>query len=131
MNTDSLNKETKNNYGIVYTPENLVNEILDFIPEKYFKIKDLRWLDIGAGKGVFSQNLYNRLIKHLSDQFENIENCKNHIIKNMLFMVEVYEPHIDYLRQLFGKESNIVTKCFLSLNEYDKFDFIIGNKTFY
>ncbi len=42
-------------------------------------------------------------------------------------MVEVYERWIDYLRQLFGKESNIVTKCFLSLNEYDKFDFIIGN----
>lgn len=129
MNCDSLNKSDINNFGIVYTPENLVDEILDLIPEKYFKIKDLKWLDIGAGKGAFSQNIYNRLVKHLSDQFENIEDCKNHIIKNMLFMIEIYQPHINYLTELFGKESNIINECFLSLNqyEYNKFDFICGN----
>lgn len=129
MNSDSLNKSDINNYGIVYTPDNLVDEILDLIPEKYFKMKDLTWLDIGAGKGAFSLNLYNRLIKNLSDQFENTEQCKQHIIKNMLFMIEIYPPHIDYLKELFTNEANIINKCFLSLNqyEYDKFDFIIGN----
>tara|TARA_B100001173_G_scaffold133407_1_gene115890 strand:+ start:249 stop:1619 length:1371 start_codon:yes stop_codon:yes gene_type:complete len=129
MNSDSLNKSDINNYGIVYTPDNLVDEILDLIPEKYFKMKDLTWLDIGAGKGAFSLNLYNRLIKHLSNQFENSELCKQHIIKNMLFMIEIYPPHIDYLKELFTNEANIINKCFLSLNqyEYDKFDFIIGN----
>ena len=128
MNSDSLNKSDINNYGIVYTPDNLVDEILDLIPEKYFKMKDLTWLDIGAGKGAFSLNLYNRLIKNLSDQFENTELCKQHIIKNMLFMIEIYPPHIDYLKELFTNEANIINKCF-SLNqyEYDKFDFIIGN----
>ena len=79
MNSDSLNKSDINNYGIVYTPKNLVDEILDLIPEKYFKMKNLTWLDIGAGKGAFSLNLYNRLIKHLSNQFENSEECKKHI----------------------------------------------------
>tara|TARA_Y100000741_G_scaffold180458_1_gene137200 strand:+ start:4917 stop:6296 length:1380 start_codon:yes stop_codon:yes gene_type:complete len=129
MKHNSLNNFDKNNLGIVYTPKNLVDEILDLIPEKYFKNKDLKWLDIGAGKGAFSLNLYNRLLKHLSCQFENIEDCENHIIKNMLFMIEIYEPHINYLIELFGNESNIINKCFLSLNEYeyDKFNFIIGN----
>ena len=128
MNCDLLNKSDINNYGIVYTPDNLVNEILDLIPEKYFKIKDLTWLDIGAGKGAFSLNLYNRLLKNLSNQFENIEQCKKHIIKNMLFMIEIYPLHIEYLKKLFTNESNIINKCFLSLNEYEyKFDFIIGN----
>ena len=129
MNSIKLNKSDINNYGIVYTPDNLVDEILDLIPEKYFKMKDLTWLDIGAGKGAFSLNLYNRLIKHLSNQFENSELCKQHIIKNMLFMIEIYPPHIDYLKELFTNEANIINKCFLSLNqyEYNKFDFIIGN----
>lgn len=124
-----MNKSEINNYGIVYTPDDLVDEILDLIPAKYFKMKDLTWLDIGAGKGAFSLNLYNRLIKNLSDQFENSEQCKQHIIKNMLFMIEIYPLHINYLKELFTNESNIINKCFLSWNEckYDKFDFIIGN----
>ena len=118
-----------NNYGIVYTPDNFVDEILNLIPDKYFKNKQLKWLDIGAGKGAFSLNLYERLIKNLSNQFENIQDCKNHIIKNMLFMVEIYEPHINYLTQIFTNESNIINKCFLGLNvnDYERFDFIIGN----
>ena len=108
-----MNKSDINNYGIVYTPDNLVDEILDLIHEKYFKMKDLTWLDIGAGKGAFSLNLYNRLIKNLSDQFENTEQCKQHIIKNMLFMIEIYPLHIDYLKELFTNEANIINKCFL------------------
>ena len=118
-----------NNYGIVYTPDKFVDEILNLIPDKYFKNKELKWLDIGAGKGAFSLNLYERLIKNLSNQFENIQDCKNHIIKNMLFMVEIYGPHINYLTQIFTNESNIINKCFLGLNvnDYERFDFIIGN----
>ena len=129
MTNDLLSKSDINNYGIVYTPDNLVDEILDLIPDKYFKMKDLTWLDIGAGKGAFSINLYNRLIKNLSDQFKNTEQCKEHIINNMLFMIEIYPPHIDCLKELFTNEANIMNRCFLSLNEYelDKFDFIIGN----
>ena len=48
-----------------------------------------------------------------------MQDCKNHIIKNMLFMVEIYEPHINYLTQIFTNESNIINKCFLGLNVND------------
>lgn len=126
---EEITKEIRNNYGIVYTPDNLVNEILDLIPEKYFKNKELRWLDLGAGKGIFSLNLLNRLMKNLINEFKDEEECKNHIIKNMLFMVEIYMPHVNYLKILFGENSNIINECFLSINNNSikKFDFIIGN----
>jgi tRNA1(Val) A37 N6-methylase TrmN6 len=122
-------KSDLNNYGIVYTPENLVNSMLDLIPIKFFKNKNLKWLDVGAGKGAFSLNLLNRLIKNLRDEFETDEACKSHILKNMLYMVEIFEPHIDSLISLFGKEANIITMSFLSMDEccLGKFDFIIGN----
>jgi tRNA1(Val) A37 N6-methylase TrmN6 len=122
-------KSDLNNYGIVYTPENLVNSMLDLIPIKFFKNKNLKWLDVGAGKGAFSLNLLNRLIKNLRDEFETDEACKSHILKYMLYMVEIFEPHIDSLISLFGKEANIITMSFLSMDEccLGKFDFIIGN----
>jgi tRNA1(Val) A37 N6-methylase TrmN6 len=122
-------KSDLNNYGIVYTPENLVNSMLDLIPIKFFKNRNLKWLDVGAGKGAFSLNLLNRLIKNLRDEFLTDEACKSHILKNMLYMVEIFEPHIDSLISLFGVEANIITMSFLSMDECSvgKFDFIIGN----
>ncbi len=127
-----LNKETINNYGIIYTPNNLVNNILDLIPNEYFKNPHLRWLDIGAGCGAFSLNLYNRLLNDLSGNFSNIQETRNYIIKNMIYMVENYPYHITELKKKFTDEANILNIDFLTLNinsndlKY-KFDFIIGN----
>ena len=124
-----LETEDIKNYGIVYTPNNLVDQILDLIPSKYFKDPTLKWLDIGAGRGAFSINLYNRLFQNLLTQIPDIEERKDHIIKNMIYMIEIYPDHILELQKQFTKEANIINKCFLSLNkyEYEPFDFIIGN----
>ena len=128
-NSIILNKEDINNYGIIYTPNNLVNNILDLIPNKYFKDPNLKWLDIGAGYGAFSINLYNRLFNELTYILPNKETRKNHIIKNMLFMVEIYPKHIEDLKKEFSNEANIINKDFLTLNNTSntRFDFIIGN----
>ena len=127
-----LIKEDINNYGIVYTPNNLVNKILDLIPINYYRDPSLRWLDIGAGSGAFSINLYNRLFNELSNNVLDPNERKEHIIKNMLFMCEIYEPHINTLKTLFTNEANIISEDFISLNKYnyEPFDFIIGNPPF-
>lgn len=124
-----VSNEDKKNFGIVYTPKILVDKILDLIPESYYSNKDLKWLDIGAGCGAFSINLFNRLLEKLSNKFDDIEKAKIHIIKNMIFMVEIHPEHIKILENTFGKEANIINKDFLSINKYefDLFDFIIGN----
>ena len=117
---NNLNNQDSINYGIIYTPNNLVNNILDLIPEKYFKDPNLKWLDIGAGNGAFSLNIFNRLNNNLSN--------KEHIIENMLYMVEIYPDHIKELKNLFTENANIIEQDFLALdNNYSKFDFIVGN----
>ena len=125
----NINKEDCKNFGIVYTPDPLVNKILDLIPRNYYNDPSLRWLDIGAGNGAFSINLYNRLLSDLSNSFNSYEETKNHIIKNMIYMVEIYPNHIEKLKDFFGINANIINKDFLTLNkyEYESFDFIIGN----
>ena len=122
--------DAKNNYGIVYTPNPLVDKILDLIPKHYYENPHLKWLDVGAGNGAFSQNLYNRLVTHLTKTFPNLETRRSHIIKNMITMCEIYPPHIEKLNQLFSRDANIISSDFLTLElnkDVKSFDFIIGN----
>ena len=128
-----LSKEDKNNYGIVYTPNSLVDKILDLIPLEYYKNPALKWLDIGAGNGAFSLNLYNRLMTNLSNTIPNNETRKAHILENMIYMCEIYIPHINKLETLFSHKTNIIKSDFLSLNANEVlnanelFNIIIGN----
>jgi len=122
-----LSKEDKNNYGIVYTPNSLVDKILDLIPLEHYKNPALKWLDIGAGNGAFSLNLYNRLMNNLSTAIPNNNTRKAHILENMIYMCEIYIPHINKLETLFSHKTNIIKSDFLSLNNNELFNIIIGN----
>ena len=129
----SISKEDKNNYGIVYTPDSLVDKILDLIPLEHYKNPALKWLDIGAGNGAFSLNLYNRLMNNLSSTIPNNNTRKAHILENMIYMCEIYIPHINKLETLFSHKTNIIKSDFLSLNANEvlnaneMFNIIIGN----
>ena len=118
-------------YGIIYTPKILVDKILDLIPNKYYKNRESKWLDIGAGTGNFSINLYNRLLNNLSSEIPDITLREKHIIENMITMSEIYQPHIDKLMSIFSNKANIITENFLSISSnlyYDiNYDVIIGN----
>jgi len=124
-----LTNETRNKYGIVYTPNPLVTKILDLIPQHYYQNPNLKWLDSGAGNGAFVLNLYNRLVNDLSATIPNSETRKTHIIENMITMCEIYPPHIEKLRTLFSTKANIIAQDFLTLQsqQSQQFDIIIGN----
>ncbi len=124
-----IEKSDISNYGIIYTPFDLVEKQLDQIPEIYFKDPDLKWLDTGAGIGNYSIILFKRLYQGLSHIIIDNDERRRHIIEKMIYMVEVFPPHIQHLLNIFGESSNIITKCFLSLTveEYGYYDFIIGN----
>ena len=83
-------KEDRNNYGIIYTPQPLVNQILDLIPNTCFQDKNNKWLDIGAGTGNFTIELFNRLTNNLKSNFKDMKECENFIIKNMIYIVEIH-----------------------------------------
>ena len=133
-----VGKQDKNNYGIVYTPFFLTEKIISLIPEHYFQNPELRWLDVGAGNGVFSIIIYKRLFDGLKTFIPDTLERHCHIIEKMLYLVEVYPPHIERLREIFGDNANIIDRCFLSLQSGEKgtggegggiqcFDFIVGN----
>ena len=94
-------------YGEVNTPFKLVEEMLAIIPKAKFKDPNLKWLDAGTGKGNFAIMLYFKLMEGLHGIIINLEERKNHIIKNMIYMFEIQDENRKRLREIFGQEANI------------------------
>lgn len=128
------NIENKELYGEVYTPLYFVKKILDNIPDKIFKDPSLKWLDPGCGSGNFSIVLYFKLLDKLEYIIPDINERKDHIVKNMIFMIELRSENVIILKSLFGPDANIYNDNFLLYNNLlnwpIKFDVIIGNPPF-
>lgn len=116
-------------YGEVNTDLTLVNNMLDLVPKKIFTDPLLKWLDPACGQGNFMIALYKRLFKGLSILFPDPEKRKNHIHRNMLFMVEINGEHINHLHNTFP-QANIYHQDFLTFASPHPFDIILGNPPF-
>lgn len=127
-----VRKIEKNKYGEVFTPIVLIEEMLDKLPKEVWSNPNLKWLDPANGIGNFPMVVYNKLMKGLEKQIENEEDRKEHIIKNMLYMIELNERNFDISREIFGKDANIYCGSFLDdlwqkSFGIEKFDIIMGN----
>ena len=118
--------------GEVHTSFEIINEMLDLIPNKYFENPNLKWLDPCTGRGYFCIVLYKRLFEGLKNFYPDDKQRHNHIITNMIYMTEINSTFIPLLKQLFGEKSNVFNVDFLKVPEnpqkwYRKYDMIIGN----
>lgn len=126
----TLRKEEKDKYGEVLTPPNLINEILNEFPSHIWKNKDLKWLDPAAGTGNYLAIVYSRYMKSLTSAFPDKKQRSDHIIQNMLYMVELNPSNVRALREFFGKKSNIIQGDFLLKSPINECDIVIGNPPF-
>lgn len=130
-NTHS-DEEKTNKYGEVYTPIQLACEMLHKIPLSKWRNPDLKWLDPACGTGIFMQVAYYKLMVTLTDSIPNKKKRSHHIITNMLTMCDIQEDNTESCRKIFKKidesaKLNILTADFLELDDFAKYDIIIGN----
>ena len=132
------NKNDKNKnrdeFGEVFTPLELIDELLDNIPKHVWTNPNARWLDPAAGIGNFPAIVYCRLMKSLKSKIPNVQERKTHILSKMLFLVELNVANVRHIRKLFGDvNQNIFHGDFLDLGlglDMNKFDVILGNPPF-
>jgi len=120
-------KENKLTYGEINTPFSLINKMLDILPQEVFQNPELTWLDPCCGCGYFMIVVFQRLYYGLKRQIPDDEKRENHIINNMLYMVEINSENKNKLFDLFGKNANIIINDFLS-NQQNLFTEINGKK---
>ena len=127
------------NRGEVFTPISLVNEMLDLLPQSVWSNPSLKWLDPANGIGNFPICVYYRLMDGLSSCEvlpKNIENTTHnrsyHIIKNMLYMMELDADNVSDSFKIFSSDANIIQGDFLKTDVKETlglsaFNIIMGN----
>jgi len=132
LNINQINKVSN---GEVFTPLWLILEMFEHLPDKVWKNPNLKWLDAGSGIGNFSMILFYKLDKGLKSWEKNNTKRRNHILKNMLYMIELSSDNVKITNQIFGNNINISENDFLSesnvwkndFKNIEQFDIIFGN----
>ena len=132
-----IREDEKNKYGEVFTPIILINEMADQFPKSIWSKPDLKWLDPANGIGNFPMVVYKRLMDGLKSWEPSPSKRSNHILKNMIYMVEINPKNVKISRKIFGPNANICCADFLLQEDkwkrefgVDAFDIIIGNPPF-
>lgn len=115
-----VRKKEKDKFGEVFTPLSLINELLYSIPLTIWKDPEAKWLDPANGIGNFFMMVYQKLMKELPDKYNKngihyatTKEKGNHIIKNMLYMIEINPNNVKVSQQIFGPNANICCCDFL------------------
>lgn len=75
----------------VFTPPNLVNEILDCLPQNLFKDKTTTFLDPVTKSGVFLREIAKRLIQGLETEIPDLQARINHIFQKQIYGIAITE----------------------------------------
>ena len=108
-------------FGEVYTPDFIVKNMVDKIPDEVWKNKNIKVLDFACGCGIFGYFIYKKLISYFDHDY---------IVNNILYFNDIQEKNINKIKYIFKHPLNIHHGNFLEWNCGIKFDVIIGNPPF-
>ncbi len=75
----------------VFTPPEIVNQMLDMLPQELFRNPDTTFLDPACKTGVFLREIAKRLIKGLEPQIPDLQERIDHIFHKQLYGIAITE----------------------------------------
>lgn len=109
----------------VFTPPEIVNAMLDMLPQELFKNPDTKFLDPACKTGVFLREIAKRLIKGLERQFPDLQERIDHIFHKQLYGISITE-----LTSLLSRRGVYCSKYPNSEFSVSKFENAEGNIRF-
>ncbi len=106
----------------VFTPPELVDKMLDLLPEEVWHDKTLRWLDPASKTGIFLRQIARRLMEGLREDFPDEEERRQHIFQKMLYGIAITD-----LTALMSRRSLYTSKDAASEKSVAKFSNSEGN----
>lgn len=106
----------------VFTPPEVVNQMLDRLPQELFCNPDTTFLDPATKSGVFLREIAKRLMRGLEKQIPDLQERLNHIFTKQLFGIAITE-----LTSLLTRRSLYCSKYPNSSFSVTRFDSPEGN----
>ena len=109
----------------VFTPPEVVNQMLDMLPQELFSSPDTTFLDPACKTGVFLREIAKRLITGLEYQIPDLQERVNHIFHKQLYGIAITE-----LTSLLSRRGLYCSKYPNSEFSVSRFDDAQGNVRF-
>jgi hypothetical protein len=131
----------KSEYGEVFTPVTVIDDMLAALPRRVWSDPDLKWCDPACGVGnyplkiMFGGTGYTGLLDGLAAAMPNPAHRLRHILEHMLYCADINATSIRTLRHTLGELApgvipNVETRDFLATGgaaDDDVYDIIVGN----
>jgi site-specific DNA-methyltransferase (adenine-specific) len=109
----------------VFTPPNVVNRMLDMLPQKLFSDKSTTFLDPACKSGVFLREIAKRLLVGLESEIPDLQERIEHIFHKQVFGIAITE-----MTSLLSRRSVYCSKYPNGKYSIAKFDNAEGNIRF-
>jgi len=109
----------------VFTPPEIVNDMLDMLPKELWQDKNAKFLDPASKSGVFLREIAKRLLEGLKDEIPDLQQRIDHIFQNQLYGIAITE-----LTSLLSRRSVYCSKYPNSKYSVSSFDNASGNIRF-
>lgn len=109
----------------VLTPPEIVNRMLDLLPNELFRSTDTTFLDPATKSGVFLREIAKRLLVGLKHEIPNLQERIDHIFHKQLFGIAITE-----MTSLLSRRSMYCTKYPNSKYSVSHFEDVEGNVRF-
>ena len=124
-NPDILNCLANLSNDEVFTPPEVVNKMLDMLPQDLFKSPDTTFLDPACKTGVFLREIAKRLLEGLKDAIPDEDERRKHIFTKQLFGIAITE-----MTSLLSRRSLYCSKYANTIYSIVPFDTVEGNIRF-
>ena len=118
VNIDILNTLSNLSSDEVFTPPEVVNKMLDLLPQELFQSENTTFLDPCSKSGVFLREIVKRLNEGLKNKIPNLQDRITHILSKQIFGISITEL------------CHFLTKRTLYCSKYANNDYSIGQGSF-
>ena len=106
----TYSKEKSDKHGEVFTPPELINEMLDQLDPTVWSDSTKTFFDPCAGKGKFPIKIVKRLMVGLEKEIPNVNKRYKHIMENQMYMSEFQPESAQFIEETFNPNGDIKLK---------------------